>query len=298
MKTIVRKSAIPETKAFVIKDLVAPYFDPIWHFHPEYQLFLVLEGRGTQFVGDNIKPFKEGDLVFTGPDLPHLWRNNEAYFDRKNGLSTRGIVIYFQENFLEDSVQQKEEMEKIRHLFALSRRGLEVKGKARRQVSELMVELVGLKGVESIIQLLKILDILAHSPDLHPIAHAGYVNLNKESETDRMNKVYEYVMQNFRQKISLEEVAALTNMSLSSFSRYFKTRVNKSFSDFLTEIRIDYACKLLHEERINISQVGYESGFNTLSNFNKQFKEVTGQTPLLYRKEYLKAAVALEGVAV
>lgn len=296
MKTIVRKSAIPETKAFVIKDLVAPHFDPIWHFHPEYQLFLVLEGRGTQFVGDNIKPFKEGDLVFTGPDLPHLWRNDDAYFDRKNGLSTRGIVIYFQENFLGDSVQQKEEMEKIRHLFALSRRGLEVKGQARRQVSALMVELVGLKGVESIIQLLRILDILAHAPDLHPIAHAGYVNLNKESETDRMNKVYEYVMLNFRQKISLEEVAALTNMSLSSFSRYFKSRVNKSFSDFLAEIRIDYACKLLHEETINISQVGYESGFNTLSNFNRQFKEVTGQTPLQYRKEYLKAAVTLEGV--
>ena len=297
MKTVVQKSAIPESRAFVVKDLVAPYFDPNWHFHPEYQLFLVLEGRGTQFVGDSIKPFKEGDLVFTGPDLPHLWRNDDAYFDRKNELSTRGIVVYFQENFLGDSVQQKEEMEKIRHLFALSRRGLEVKGETRHQVSELMVDLVGLKGVESIIQLLRILDTLAHSPHLQPIAHAGYVNLNKESETDRMNKVYAYVMEHFRQKISLEEVAALANMSLSSFSRYFKSRVNKSFSDFLAEIRIDYACKLLHEETINISQVGYESGFNTLSNFNNQFKEVTGQTPLQYRKEYLKATVALEGAA-
>jgi AraC-like DNA-binding protein len=290
MKTVVGKSAIPETKAFVIKDLVAPYFDPNWHFHPEYQLFLVLEGRGTRFVGDNIKPFKEGDLVFTGPNLPHLWRSDDAYFDRKNSLRTRGIVVYFQENFLGDSVQQKEEMEKIRHLFQLSGRGLEVKGETRRQVSELMIPLVGMKGVESIIQLLKILDALAHSPDLHPIAHAGYVNLNKESETDRMNKVYDHVMQNFRQKITLEEVATLANMSLSSFSRYFKSRVNKSFSDFLTEIRIDYACKLLHEETINISQVGFESGFNTLSNFNKQFKEVTGQTPLQYRKEYLRVA--------
>lgn len=290
MKTVVGKSAIPETKAFVIKDLVASYFDPNWHFHPEYQLFLVLEGRGTRFVGDNIKPFKEGDLVFIGPNLPHLWRSDDAYFDRKNSLRTRGIVVYFQENFLGDSVQQKEEMEKIRHLFQLSSRGLEVKGETRRQVSELMIPLVGMKGVESIIQLLKILDALAHSPDLYPIAHAGYVNLNKESETDRMNKVYDYVMQNFRQKVTLEEVATLANMSLSSFSRYFKSRVNKSFSDFLTEIRIDYACKLLHEETINISQVGFESGFNTLSNFNKQFKEVTGQTPLQYRKKYLRVA--------
>jgi AraC-like DNA-binding protein len=287
VKTIIGKSAIPEAKAFVIKDLIAPHFDPIWHFHPEYQLFLVLEGRGTRFVGDSIKPFKENDLVFTGPNLPHLWRNDEGYFDRANEFLTHGIVIYFQENFLGGSIQQKEELEKIHLLFQRSGRGLEVLGETNQLVRQMMMDQVGLKGVESIVQLLKILDALAQSHDCHPIANAGYVNLNKESESDRMNKVYAYVMQNFRQKISLEEAAAIANMSLSSFSRYFKSRANKSFSDVLSEIRIDYACKLLTDPDANISQVCYESGFNTLSNFNKQFKDVTGQTPLQYKKEYL-----------
>jgi AraC-like DNA-binding protein len=288
MKALVQKSPIPESKAFVVKDLVAPHFDPVWHFHPEYQLFVVLEGRGTRFVGDNIKPFKEGDMVFTGPNLPHFWRNDQAYFDRKNHLSTRGIVIYFQENFLGDAILKKEEMEKIHQLFLKSGYGLEIRGQTNQQVTRLMHELLSLNGVASLIGLLEILDILAHSTECDPIAHSGYINQYKENEKDRMGKVYEYVTKHFNQKITLEEVAALANMTPTSFSRYFKSRVNKSFSEFLGEIRIDHACKLLHEEQINISQIGYECGFPTLSNFNKQFKEITGKTPLKYRKEYLQ----------
>lgn len=286
MRCLVRKSAIPASKVFVVKDLIAPHFDPHWHFHPEYQLFLVLEGRGTRFVGDNIRSFRENDLVFTGPNLPHLWRNDDIYFDKKNALQTRGIVVYFQADFLVGPAHQKEELDKIYQLFQRAKRGLELHGATNRLIRQWMIELVDMQGVESIIQLLKILNMLAHSPDCHPITHAGYVNLNKESETGRMNQVYEHVMNNFKKKICLEEVAAIASMSVSSFSRYFKSRANKPFSNFLCEIRIGHACKMLHEKDNNISQICYESGFNTLSHFNKKFKEITGKTPLEYRKDY------------
>jgi AraC-like DNA-binding protein len=289
MKHVVRKSAIPDHKVFVIKQLVAPYFDPDWHFHSEYQLFFVLEGKGTRFIGDNIKHFKENDMVLMGPDLPHLWRSDNEYFDKSCEFQTRGIVIYFRGDFLGDSIQQKEEMKDILHVFQRSKRGIEITGQTNTLVGKMMMELIHMSGVESIIQLLKILQTLTLSHDCHPIANAGYVNLNKESEKDRMNRVYEHIMNNFKQKITLEEVAAIANMSLSSFSRYFKSRVNKSFTDFLSEIRIGHACKLLNEEDMNICQVCYESGFNTLSNFNKQFREITGKTPLQYKKECLMA---------
>ncbi|WP_114783013.1 AraC family transcriptional regulator [Botryobacter ruber] len=294
MKIAARKSAIPDSRAFVVKHLVAPYFDPNWHFHPEYQLFYAQEGRGTRFIGDNIKQFKEGDLVLMGPDLPHLWRSNNEYFDKNNDLRTRGIVVYFSEDFLGDAIQQKEEMKEILHLFHRSKRGLEVTGATNALVGEMMIALTQMKGVVSVIQLLKILHILSQSTDCHPITNAGYVNLNKESEKDRMNRVYAHVLKNFDKKISLEEVAAIANMSLSSFSRYFRSRANKSFSDFLSEIRIGHACKLLSEEDQNISQVCYESGFNTLSNFNKLFREITGKTPLQYKKECQSAQQLFE----
>jgi AraC-like DNA-binding protein len=294
MKAMVHKSAIPDTKLFVVKELIAPAFDSNWHFHSEHQLFVVLEGTGTRFVGDSIKPFKESDMVFTGPNLPHLWRSEDAYFNKANNLRTHGIVIYFQENFLGDSLMKKEEMERIRVLLQKAVYGLEVKGETNWIITQMMKELVHLQGVPSLIQLLKILDILTNSPDCYTIAHSGYINQYKQDETVRMTKVYEYVMQNFRQKISLDEVAALANMTPSSFSRYFKARANKSFSNFVSEIRVGNACKLIHEQEMNIAQVSYECGFNTLSNFNKQFKEITGKNPLKYKDEYLKSMIDRE----
>lgn len=287
MKHIVQKSAIPTTKMLVVKQLKELHFDPNLHLHPEYQLFLVVKGRGTRFIGDNIKAFKPGDLVFTGPNLPHMWRDDHSTEDNKKS-TIRGIVIYFPENFLGDVIHVKDEMEKIRHLFDKAARGLEIHGKTNRLVGKMMQELLHEKGISSIILLLKILNTIAESSEYTPITHINYLPVNNKVETDRMNKIYHYLMQNFRQKVSLAEIADLINMTETSFSRYFKSRVNKSFSDFLKELRIDYARKLLNENKISINQVSYDAGYTTLSNFNKQFKDVTGKTPLQYRNEYIK----------
>lgn len=287
MKKPFQKSRIPEGKAFVIKELIAPCFDVNWHFHSECQLFLVLKGKGSRFIGDHMKPFKEGDMVFAGPNLPHLWRSDNAYFDSKNGLETHGIVIYFPVNFLGDSVFQIDEFEGIARILKTSARGLEISGKTNLLIGKLMKELIKLKGGDSIIHLLQILNLMVDSPDCQPITQDSYINLNKESETDRMGQVYEFVMKNYKEKITLEEVSEIANLSVSAFSRYFKTRVNKSFSDFLSEVRISHACKLLHEQDMNISEISFECGFFTLSNFNKQFKDRTGKTPLAFKKDYL-----------
>ena len=286
MKSIVQKSAIPYSKVLVVKRLEELNFDPNLHLHPEYQLFLVLKGRGTRFIGDNIKSFNPGDLVFTGPNLPHLWRNDPA--DTKKSSKTLGIVIYFPQNFLGDIINIKEELENIRLLFENAGRGLEIHGKTNKAVSKMMQELLHAKGAIRIIILLQILNTLADSAECLPITHVNYIPINNKTESDRMNKIYHYIMKNFKHKISLEAIADLINMTPTSFSRYFKSRVNKSFSDFLKELRIDYARKLLNENKISINSVSYDAGYTTLSNFNKQFKEVTGKTPLQYRNEYLK----------
>jgi AraC-like DNA-binding protein len=282
-----QKSRIPEGKAFVINELKAPYFDVNWHFHSEYQLFIVLKGRGTRFIGDHMQAFKEGDMVLTGPDLPHLWKNDKAYHNPNNNLSVQGIVIYFPDNFLNNSVFSLEEFESIALMLKKSVRGIEISGPTNQLVRKMMIELLELKGGCSLIQLLKILQTIADSTDCKLITGAAYINTNKESERDRMGQVYEYVMQNFQGKVSLEEAAQLSNLSVSAFSRFFKSRVNKSFSDFLTDVRISHACKLLHETDLNISEVSYDCGFFTLSNFNKLFKERMNMTPVQYRKEFL-----------
>ncbi len=288
MRRCVRKFTIPESKVFMIKKLDEPYFDPNYHFHPEFQLFLVLKGRGTRFIGDTMKPFKEGDLIFTGPDLPHVWRSDNSYFNNEDENATSGIVIYFQETFLGNVIELKEEMEAVRYLFEKTKRGLEINGETKNRVSLMMQDLLELSGFKSIIHLLEILNVLATSSEIDTITNSGYIPSANKASTDRMNSVYEYLMKNFNRKLGLEEIAELVNMTPTSFSRYFRSQVNKSFSDFLKEIRITHACKLLQEENLNINQIAYECGFNTLSNFNKQFKEVTNQNPLLYKRTFHK----------
>lgn len=286
MKLPLQKSPIPATHAFVAKMLQAPYFDPNWHFHPEYQLFVVLQGTGTRFIGDHVKAFKSGDVVFTGPNLPHLWRSDPEYFEGHKELLAQGVVIYFHESFLGKSFLEKEETIRLKQLFMKVFRGMEITGNTAVRVTTMMKELLQLEGFDRILQLLNILNVLANTTDYELLSSAGYRNSLKESDTERMNKVHAYVMKNFRNRISLEEVAAIAYMTPSSFSRYFKTHANKTFSEFVTEIRIGHACKLLIEKKINISQACYESGFQTLSNFNRQFKSITLRSPLEYKKEY------------
>jgi len=282
----VQKSPISENHAFEVKHLLDPHFDPNWHFHSEYQLFLVVQGTGTRFIGDHVSPFKEGDLVFTGPNLPHLWRSDHEYFNGDNKLMTEGIVIYFPENFLGKDFLQKNEMYKIKHLFQKAQRGMEIQGETASGAIDTIQSLLRAEDFNRILKLLALLNVLSNSTEYRLLASEGYSNSLKENETDRMNRVHAYVMKNFREKISLEEVAAIANMSPSSFSRYFKIHANKTFSDFLTEIRIGYSCKLLISQKIDIAQVCYDSGFNTLSNFNRQFKAFTHYNPLEYRKKY------------
>jgi len=286
MKPALHKSPISENHAFEVKHLSAPHFDPNWHFHSEYQLFMVMNGTGTRFIGDHVSPFKKGDLVFTGPNLPHLWRSDLEYFTGDKELGVEGIVIYFPENFIGKDFLHKNEMYKIKHLFQKAQRGMAIYGITADKASEIIQDLLKAEDFDRILLLLSLLNQLANSSEYKLLASEGYSNSLKETETDRMNRVHAYVMKNFREKISLNEVAAIASMSPTSFSRYFKIHANKTFSDFLTEIRIGYSCKLLITQKIDISQVCYDSGFNTLSNFNRQFKAFTNYNPLEYRKKY------------
>jgi AraC-like DNA-binding protein len=285
-----QKSPISPDHTLEVKLLRAPHFDPNWHFHPEFQLFIVLQGTGTRFIGDSVHPFRRGDVVFTGPNLPHVWRSDQEYFAHDAGLATEGIVIYFQEYFFGDAFMKTNEAYRIRQLFANARRGMTFFGKTADLVEQEMLALLEARDFDRMLQLLQLLNRLANSDEFALLATAGYTNTLKDADTRRMNDVHAYVMANFRDKITLNDAAAIASMTSTSFSRYFKVHANKTFSDFVSEIRIGHACKLLAEKKIPVAQTAYESGFQTMSNFNRQFRNLTGYHPLEYRRKYAEAA--------
>ncbi len=288
MKPLLKKSLESLNQSYNVQTLNEPYFDSNWHFHPHFQLFTVIEGTGTRFIGDDIRHFEAGDTVFLGPNMPHLWRSDRAYFDRDSTLQTQGIVVYFMEDFLGKDFFEKPEMYVLKQLLIKSRQGLDIQNGMKRILVEGLKELVTLSGFDGVLKLLSMLHKLAQSNDYQFITSISYENTHKISETERMRLVHEYVMKHYKEKISLSEVAALANMAEAAFCRYFKSRTNKTFSDFVSEIRIGHACKLLMDSKTSIAQVCYESGYNTVSNFNCQFKAIKGKSPKQYQKMYVQ----------
>jgi len=286
MKPLLEKSIENLNQSYLVKTLKEPFFDPNWHFHPHYQLFTVIKGTGTRFIGDDIRHFNVGDTVFLAPNMPHLWRSDREYFEKDSQLMTEGIVVYFKEDFLGSEFFEKSEMYDIKTLLKKSERGLDLTGQLKEELVNDLKNLPVDSGFQGIIKILSILDKLSKSTDYQYIASTTYSNTHKISETERMRRVHEYVLKHFKENINLSTMASLSNMTDAAFCRYFKSRTNKTFSDFVKEIRIGNACKMLQDENKSISQTCYESGYNTVSNFNNQFKSLKGVSPKQYQKLY------------
>lgn len=284
MKPQLEKLALEPKYSFVLQKDVYPHYPTPWHYHPEFELVLVIKSTGQRTVGDHTGNFSDGDLVLLGPNLPHVYRNDSDYFEQNEPLTAEAIVIHFKEDFLGKDFFNLPELVPVRQLFDKARFGMEILGETQKHVSALMHEMLTSSSLSRITKLLTILEILSASNEFHFLASHGFVDEFLVPGPDRITKVHEYIMTNFRKNISLIDVAEVANLSVPSFCRFFKTCTRKSFSHFLNEMRIGYACKLLQEGSYNISQVCYESGFNNITNFNRQFKKLKGQSPLRYKK--------------
>jgi AraC-like DNA-binding protein len=275
------------SESFVVKFFDYHYYPTPWHYHPEYEIVLVTESTGKRFIGDHITDFGPGNLAFIGPNLPHLYRNDSPYYKTDSGLRAKSIVIHFLEESLGKDFLGLHESEPLRLLFDRSVKGIDIVGETNKLISKKLEELLALQGLSRWLKLVEILNILAETNEYKTISRHA-IKGQHEKDNDRLNKVIELVMQSFHQEIWLEDVAEAVKMSAPSFSRYFKLRTRKTFSDFVAEIRLGHASKLLQEDQLSIAEVCFACGFNNLSNFNRQFKLFYQTSPLAFRKQFIR----------
>lgn len=273
-------------QSFSIRRDVVLYFYNQWHYHPELELIHIEQGSGTQFVGDNIQNFQSGDLILLGPNLPHYWRCDEKYFKGNTSLYAQATVLHFSESIFGDNFLALPENKSIRELLDQARKGMKLTGPENILVKSILQDLLDQKESNPLIALLRILQALSQNSDVRLLSSTDYPDEFDPHDTDRINQIYQYSLENFQQKISIEEIAEVANISPHSFCRYFKSRSRKTYSQFLLELRIGHACKLLREGKLSVAQICFESGFNNFANFNKYFKSLTGASPLRYQKEY------------
>ena len=282
MKPLFRKIIQASGSSFSCVEESPPLFDTPWHFHPEYELILIENSSGKRFMGDNIAEFDAQELVLIGPNLPHFWQVDPA----TDLGGARAVVVHFGADFLGDTYFTLPELLPVKTLLESARTGLRISGSVNRQVADLLRQLSGRSGFGRLMLLQQALYALALAGPHEPLSSLGFVESFQATRHERVSQVYEYVMYNFRQKITLEDVASVASMSEVGFCRYFKKSTGKAFFSFLNEIRIGYACRLLIEGGQTVTQVSYESGFNNLAHFNRQFKTITAQTPRQYRNQF------------
>lgn len=257
--------------------------DCTWHYHNNYEISFITEGSGKRIVADSIEEFHPGDLVFIGPDLPHIWIADKS----QAGPSSRAlemVFLQFSANILTDDLLGLPEFRNIRSAMDLAGRGIQITGQTLNEVSEIMLQLPYLGNFERMLHFFRLMDRIGQSETHMSLASDEYMKKRYRPSNKRIAQIHDFLMANYHHDIDLARLASLVNMAEGSLCRFFKAGTGMTLFEYLNRIKVDLACKLLMNRDMSILDVCIDSGFNNLSHFNKQFKRITGMPPTTYRE--------------
>jgi AraC-like DNA-binding protein len=253
-----------------------------WHFHPEHQLTLAVRSQGHRLVGDHLGALEDGDLVLLGSNLPHVWHQAED-----SEVDVEAVIVRFDEGFVGKEFLAKAEMEGVRALLRRAARGLAVTGRVREEVAQRMIALRDGGRLEKIIELLAILARLASAKagEVKPLASAGYEPMLSSEDQERMERVCAHIHRHYLDKVERSVLAGLAALSEGAFSRFFHSRTGRTVPQYVNELRVGRACRMLLEAPDRtVSDIALDCGFDNLANFNRRFLAAKGMPPSEFRK--------------
>ncbi|RYY61331.1 MAG: AraC family transcriptional regulator [Chitinophagaceae bacterium] len=287
MKPQLLKVTSGPASSFTIRRDNVPFVNNHLHYHPEVELIYIKEGSGTQLIGDHIETFKSGDVILIGANLPHFWSFDQHYFS--DPLTKPDIyVAHFSENFWGREFLEIPENLPLRKVLQRAGRGIKLSSRVQQEVGHGLEKMLDASGPRRLLLLQEALLVASEDKNCRSLSSESFQPSLTDGENDRINQVYQYSLENYKRKILISEIAAVACISPHSFCRYFKTKTKKTYSNFLIELRVSMACKLLIENRISIKQICFESGFLNFSSFHKYFKMITKKTPLNYQRDFLE----------
>jgi AraC-like DNA-binding protein len=285
MKALYKPIPDLDSISFTVEKQEDKSFEYPWHYHPEYELTYILNNPGVRYVGNSIENYYENDLVLLGPNLPHCWVNHENQY-----RSASAVVIYWKQEFVDGSILHTKELATILHLLKLSAKGIKFDSSTALALKEDFIHLVTLPPFEKLILFIQILNKLAKAKQAHFLCEQGFDHSLNYIENQRINVVYNYIKNHYQEKISLADVGEKVNMSGEYFSRFFSRIMKKSFFEFLNEYKINVACRLLIETDMQVAEVCYASGYESITFFYRQFKKFKNFQPQEYRLHFRRVS--------
>lgn len=261
------------------------YFGNPWHFHDELEITFVIKSEGTKFIGDHISAFKPGEIILLGSRLPHYWRNDKIYYENCQEKNAEAIIIRFNHNYAGTDFLKIPPMKPVLDLLNNAKRGIAIYHD-HADLQQKLFNFLQLTEAQKIIGLTEILLSIATQNEFNYLCSIGYAHQYKSNDIEKIDRVYNYVLSNFKDEIMVSDIAHNCNMNTAAFCRYFKKKTGKTFKDFLNEIRIGNAAGLILKGDLSMAEVAFESGFNNPSYFNRLFKRINGVTPKAYQLKY------------
>jgi len=292
MKVLQFTIPVPGDKNIIIRHDRLPYFYQYLHRHDEIQLTWILKGEGTLVVENNMYPFKPNEIYYIGANLPHVFKSDPIYFSQKSKKTVEAITIHFNPNGKLAGLFDLAEMKQIQIFLQKHNNGFMIPSDHITDVAHKMQMVSKTKGVDQVIAFLEILKKFITIPKLKELTSASTIENLSENVGVRLSEIYHFILANYENNITLEDVAQQAHMTPQAFCRYFKKRTHHTFVSFLNEVRINEACKKLTAgagDNISISTIAYNCGFNTVTHFNRVFKSVVGKSPHEYVDDYFKS---------
>jgi AraC-like DNA-binding protein len=258
-----------------------PYRTVRWHFHPEYELHLIVATTGKMFVGDHISSFAPGNLVLLGPNLPHNWVSDVPAGET---VEQRNLILQFGQEFVMHCMESFPEWRQVEALLAASRRGVLFGAQTSAALRPLFMELLTARGLRRLMLFMSMLELLVNAEDCELLASPAYQADPGGFAATRINHALSYIGKNLASELRESDLAQLAGQSVSAFSRYFRRHTGMPFVQYVNRMRINLACQLLMDDALSVTDICYKVGFNNLSNFNRQFRVAKGMAPSKFRR--------------
>ena len=260
------------------------FYDKL-HQHPEWQLTIILEGKGQLMVGDYMGRFEPGEVYLLSANVPHVFRSDEEYFQNSTDKKSVSNTVFFDFEALGKGIWEVEEFLDLRQWVSRIKGCYALTGDTKVKLAKEILGFGTKSGLEKILSALKMIQVIEQSKDMTQLNKLVPVRDYSELEGKRMGNVMAFILAESHRNVHLKEVADVANLSKEAFCRFFKDRTGKTFTRFVNELRIHKSCHLLRETDFSISQIAYQCGFQNLSYFNRAFRKYIQNTPKSYRKQ-------------